>query len=125
MEYKKMKKVILATFIASAMLTTGCATILTEDTQQINVTTSNGESVETVVDGQSHTVPGIVNVKKENKNKVLVVQDERCTSETALNKEVESAFFVNILSGGVFGSTTDYSTEKMWKYQDNVSINCK
>jgi len=40
-------------------------------------------------------------------------------------KSVDPKFFVNILSGGSFGSTTDYSTEKMWKYNENVVISCK
>ncbi len=51
-------------------------------------------------------------------------QDDSCTKETNLNKEIEPTFFVNILTGGVFGSTTDMSTKKMWKYQDSVTISC-
>ena len=76
------------------------------------------------VDGMSQTVPGVVTVKKENKDKVLVADDAKCT-DVNLNKEVESAFFINILSGGVFGSSTDYGSDKMWKYQDSVSVPCK
>ena len=72
----------------------------------------------------SQTVPGVVTVKKENKDKVLVADDAKCT-DISLNKEVESAFFINILSGGVFGSSTDYGSDKMWKYQDSVSVPCK
>jgi len=29
------------------------------------------------------------------------------------------------LTGGTFGSTTDMSTEEMWKYQDAVTISCQ
>jgi hypothetical protein len=54
----------------------------------------------------------------------LVTKAEGCTEATNLNKEVETAFFINIISGGVFGSSTDYATEKMWKYQDSVTISC-
>ena len=119
-----MKKVMLGTLFAATFLTTGCATILTEDTQPINISTTNGEEVQVTIDGQISTVPGIVQVKKENKNKIIVAESDNCTSQTALNKEVEPTFFVNLLSGGAFGSSTDYGTEKMWKYQDSVSITC-
>ena len=118
-----MKKII-GLAAASLILTSGCATILTEETHKINVTTTSGETTTVTVDGMSQTVPGVVTVKKENKDKVLVADDAKCT-DVNLNKEVESAFFINILSGGVFGSSTDYGSDKMWKYQDSVSVPCK
>lgn len=118
-----MKKLI-GLAATSLILTSGCATILTEDTHKINVTTSSGETTTVTVDGVSQTVPGVVTVQKENKDKVLVADDAKCT-DVNLNKEVETAFFINVISGGVFGSSTDYGSEKMWKYQDSVSIACK
>ncbi|WP_100643822.1 adenosine deaminase [Alteromonas facilis] len=120
-----MKKLILSAMTASVLFSSGCATILTEKTSSINVATSTGQKIQVTVDGQSHEVPGIVNVQKQNQNKVIVTDAEGCTSETALNKEVEPAFFINLLSGGVFGSSTDYGSEKMWKYQDSVTISCQ
>lgn len=35
-----------------------------------------------------------------------------------IDKEIESVFWLNILSAGVYGSSTDFSTGKMWKYKD-------
>ncbi|WP_371194181.1 adenosine deaminase [Glaciecola sp. SC05] len=119
-----MKKAALGTIFAAVFLSSGCATILTEETHAINISTSNGQETQVTIDGVSSTVPGIVQVKKENKNKIIVAESDACTSETALNKEIEPVFFVNLLSGGVFGSSTDYGSEKMWKYQDSVSISC-
>lgn len=58
---------------------------------------------------------GVVIVKKENKDKVLVVDDVKCI-DVNLNKEVEFVFFINIFSGGVFGLFIDYGLDKMWKY---------
>jgi hypothetical protein len=120
-----MKKSIMSGLLVSVLFSSGCATILTEETQAVNISTSNGKEATVVIDGQQATIPGIVQIKKENKNKVIVAETDSCTSQTALNKEVETAFFVNILSGGIFGSSTDYGTEKMWKYQDTVTINCQ
>jgi hypothetical protein len=121
-----VKKTLLAAVAASVLFTTGCSTILTEDVQSVNVATSNGKPAEVMVDGQSFNAPGVITVKKDGeKTKLLTTATEGCTSSTAMNREVEPTFFVNILSGGAFGSSTDYSTDKMWKYQDNVTVNCR
>ena len=48
-----------------------------------------------------------------------------CQRQTVMKKEIEGAFWVNILSGGVWGSTTDYATDKMWTYDDSVVITCQ
>lgn len=119
-----MKLKVISTLAIATILMSGCATILTEDTHKMNVSTSTGKKIDVEIDGATQTVPGIVSVKKENKDKVLVTKEAGCTGSTNLNKEVETVFFVNLLSGGVFGSSTDYGTEKMWKYQDSVTITC-
>jgi hypothetical protein len=119
-----MKLKVVFTVAIATIFASGCSSILTEDTHKINVSTSNGKKIDVEVDGNIQSVPGIISVKKENKDKVLVAKDAACTSTTQLNKEVETTFFVNILSGGVFGSSTDYGTDKMWKYQDSVTISC-
>ena len=119
-----MKVKFAGIVVATALLSSGCATILTEETHNMNVTTTTGETTTVTVDGASQTVPGVVTVKKENKDKVLFADAENC-QDVSLNKEVESAFFINVISGGVFGSSTDYGTEKMWRYQDSVTVSCK
>ncbi len=119
-----MNKKITGSLLLTAVLSSGCATILTDDVHNMNVTTSDGRETTITVDGTTQQVPGVVQVKKENSDKVLVVDAEECT-DVNLNKEVESAFFINIISGGVFGSSTDYGTDKMWRYQDSVTIPCK
>ncbi len=115
----------LSNLLAAAAIISlsGCSTILTEDMHRINVSTEK-KDLQVEIDGVTQTAPGIIEVKKENKNKTLKVLSSGCEQSIALNKEVEPTFFVNILSGGAFGSTTDYSTEKMWRYQDSVSVTC-
>ena len=103
----------------------GCATILNEKTQQINVATSTGEKITAKIDGMSVEVPGIVGLTRAKGDKIITTDNPRCTPSTILPSEVDTIFFVNILSGGAFGSTTDYASEKMWKYQENVLINCR
>jgi hypothetical protein len=71
--------------------------------------------------------PGIATVTRAKADRVITSRDSKCSASTILPSQVDNIFFINILSGGVgvFGSTTDYATEKMWKYQDTVIISCK
>ncbi len=118
-----MKKILAIG--AVALIMSGCSSIINEQTQQVNVSTPNGQKVSGTVNGQPFNAPGVVTLVRENKNKVFVTDAANCKSETVAEKTVDPIFFINVVSGGPFGSTTDYSTEKMWKYADNVTLNCK
>lgn len=107
------------------VLLSGCASILNDKTQPINVSSSTGSDVKGTVNGMPFKAPGIVTVVREKKDLLFVTETEGCTKETIAPKEISGMFWVNILSGGVFGSTTDFATEKMWKYSDTVIISCK
>ncbi|GLQ33307.1 hypothetical protein [Litoribrevibacter albus] len=121
-----MKKTFIQAIAASAVvLASGCASIINDDTQQINVISSNGEKFEGSIDGVPFEGPGIVSVERANRTKIIVSNTEACAKQTVMNKSVDPVFFVNVLSGGAFGSTTDYATEKMWKYDDTVVVSCK
>lgn len=118
-----MKKLI--SIVAIATLMTGCASIINEKTQSVNVSTSNGSKVSGTVNGQVFATPSVVPLVRENKNKIFTTDDPKCAKETMAEKTVDPIFFINVLSGGPFGSTTDYSSEKMWKYSENVVISCQ
>ena len=109
----------------SAFVATGCATILNDGTQKINVTSSNGKPIEGTIGGVPFKGPGIVEVTRSKADKILVTTTPGCTGSTVLPKSVDSKFFINIISGGALGSTTDFASEKMWKYQDSVVIACQ
>ena len=120
-----VKKIILSASLLSTVLLSGCSTILTGDTQTVNVVTSNGKEATINIDGQDFTVPGIAIIQKDGaQTKILSSSTEGCVGTTALNRQVEPTFYVNILTGGPFGSSTDYGTDSMWKYQDNIVLNC-
>ena len=103
----------------------GCASIMNEKTQTINVASSNGNPIEGTINGMPFKGPGPVQVVRENKAKLIEVSTPGCTKSTSMENDVDPKFFVNVLSGGPFGSSTDYGTEKMWKYAENVTIACK
>lgn len=111
--------------LAAVIGLSGCASILNDQTQQVNVSSSTGAPINGTVDGKPFTAPGVVSITRENKNKIFVTSTEGCAKQTVAEKTVDPKFFVNILSGGAFGSTTDYATEKMWKYNENVVITCQ
>lgn len=119
-----MKKISTLALIAAAVLSTGCASILNEPTQNVNISASNGKPLAGNIDGKPFTGPGVVAVQRTKAAKIVTVDTAGCTKTTNLNSEVDGKFFINIISGGAFGSTTDYSTEKMWKYADSVVITC-
>jgi hypothetical protein len=120
-----MKLVKLISLAAVIALTQGCSTILTEKTSSVNLATSNGKSIDVTIDGQVFKGPGIITLAKSNEDKIIKTETEGCVAETLLQKEIEPVFFINILSGGAFGSSTDYGTKKMWKYKDSVTVNCQ
>lgn len=118
-----MKVLGMALLAAAVVLSSGCATVLNEKTQKINIASSNGKPIEGTINGTPFKGPGVVEVLRENKDKILVTNTQGCVNQTALPKTVDMKFFVNIFSGA-FGSSTDYATEKMWQYQENVVIQC-
>ncbi len=119
------RAILLAGLLSASALTTGCATILSDDTQKINIATTNNKAITAMVDGKSVSLPGVVEVTRKNQDLMVTTSDADCTSSTAAGKSVNSMFWVNILSGGPFGSSTDYGTEKMWQYDENIMIHCK
>jgi len=107
------------------VVSTGCASIINEKTQKINVGTSTGESVNVAIDGIPFQAPGIATVTRSKADKIITTSNPKCSSTTILPSKVDNVFWINILSGGAFGSTTDYGTEKMWQYEVSTVITCK
>ncbi len=116
-------KIIL--IVAMSLFLFSCASILNDKTQNINVVTSNNSEVQGTIAGLPFAAPGIVTTTRSKADKILLVSSPGCTKQTLLPSEVDTKFFINILSGGTFGSSTDYGTEKMWKFQDTVTIICR
>jgi uncharacterized protein YceK len=119
-----MKKILLPTALLGMLMASGCATIMNEDTQSINVRTSNNSKITTSIDGKQLETPGSMSVKRAKDDLVVFTTAENCAPETRVASSVDSVFFVNILAGGSFGSTTDYSSDEMWEYDSDVMVNC-
>jgi hypothetical protein len=120
-----MLKLAKVLFISSTVvLATGCASIITDDSAFINVRTSTGEQIKVTVDGQEYNAPGLITVAKTGTDKIVIAENDNCDRETLVEKEIEPAFWGNIITGGLLGSTTDSATKKMWTYSESVVVNC-
>lgn len=116
------KSLFLGSVLGLSVFFSGCATILDGKTQSINLISSKPQTVS--IDGKQYNAPSVISLERTNKDKVLKL--DGCAKTILLKKEINPTFFVNILSGGAFGSTTDYSTDSMWQYdQNNVETECK
>lgn len=115
-------KVVLAT--AALVMLSGCASIMTAEQQTINVTSSTGTPIEVTIDDKKVTTPGAVTVLRDGKDKIAATSAAGCVSATPVQKNIATPFWGNIVLGGLFGSTTDSATGKMWDYQDNVQVSC-
>ena len=118
-------RVVKVAVLGVALLASGCATILNDETQRINVLSSNGKPLAGSIDGIPFTGPGIVTVKRAKADKTITADTEGCAKQTNLASTVDGKFFINILSGGAFGSTTDYASEEMWKYSESITVACQ
>jgi hypothetical protein len=115
--------------VTCALLTvvaTGCASVFNDKTQNVNVVTSNGRAAEVSIDGMPFHAPGVASFKRAKADKMITTRDPKCNQTTVAPSSIDNIFFVNIFAPlGVLSSTTDYASEKMWKYQDTVVISCK
>jgi len=116
------KSLLVATAVVGSMLFSGCATIVSGKTQKINVTSN--KSVKVKINGSLYETPAIIEVKRDNKPLFLKVDETKCKQTILLNNKFNPVVLGDIVIGGTFGSTTDYATGAMWKYDDNVNIVC-
>ncbi len=66
------------------------------------------------------TTPLTTQVERGKTGRLRVRAEGYRPYESALNKKINTVFWVNILSGGVFGSTTDYASGAMYEYEPST-----
>lgn len=116
-----MYKKVLITSGMVALLFSGCASIVDGGKQKINFTADKQTNI--TIDGMQYSAPAVIEVKRSEDDKIVNLKD--CNKNVILKSETNGWFWGNIISGGPLGSTTDYSTDAMWEYdQEQVHINC-
>lgn len=116
----KKNTLVLLGMVTSMVLMSGCATIISGKMQTIDVTSTTTKSFS--IDGQSYSTPAKVNLKRSKDDKVLAVNG---CKDIPLKAKINPVFFGNIIAGGLLGSTTDLAGGAGWKYDDNVTLDCK
>lgn len=137
-----MNKLAFALLVAAL---SGCASIVNDKNQVIHINASNGQELtgsvqeikekktkegrkvtkEKVYTPVSKLTGSDVILARSNTKKVVIVENPECEKETPIKSSVDGMFFGNVIIGGLAGSTTDAATGKMWKYQENVVVQCK
>lgn len=119
-----MNKLALAAAVATSVLASGCASIFNDATQTVTIVASNGQPVLGTVDGKPFQTPSHVQVQRQKASKLISVTSPGCAAQTVADSSVDVKFFGNIIAGGLLGSSTDFATERMWRYADYIVIPC-
>lgn len=120
-----MKKNFFKAAIASSIvLASGCASIINDKEQSVNIVTSNGKTVEGTVRGLPFTAPGQINLDRSRRDVRVLPASDDC-QPTDIESEISPWFWGNVITGGLAGSGTDAVTEKMWEYDETITIICK
>ncbi len=105
------------------MLISGCGTITNGTKQKVAISTSTGHQVIARIDGKKVQIPSNVDIgRKTGANIQVLNEDNPCFEDTnysvAGKGKVSGVFWINIISGGTFGSTTDAISGGMWEYSN-------
>lgn len=140
-----VKKILMTSSIVGAsILFTGCATLFGGgSTQTINVQSSKtttvdmykikteknqetGEIKETerTLINSNLQVPASINVNRDSKDVLIKPKDDNCKEVTATGS-MNNWVWGDIIATSLVSTTTDAVTGAMWKYDDNVTLDCK
>lgn len=114
-----LKMVSLTIIVSFSVLFSGCATILSDKTQKINLISSKPQKVE--INGQLFNAPNIIELQRPSSDGILKIPE--CNKTILMPKKMNNVFFANIFF--IYGSSTDLSTGALWEYdQTNINIDC-
>jgi hypothetical protein len=103
-----------------ALTLSGCATIISGSNQVITVNSDVPGAQVTLNGAPLGLTPLIASIKRGQEGVLSVQMPGYVPFQAPITKKVNGIFFVNILSGGVFGSSTDYSTGAMYAYEPDA-----
>jgi hypothetical protein len=117
----------LVVVIAGVSVFSGCATILSGTGRTVNIASQDGKKVEARVATkktvQNIVMPTVLPVSTKNGNITVTIEDPCYEStQTVLTRKFNFVFLVNIITGGLLGSTTDALSSAMWTYDETAVI---
>lgn len=110
-----MKKIIKAS-IGLLLLTTSCSSIINGTKQTVTID-SNVKGADININGTSvGTTPFTGKIPRGSSTQIYVSKEGYESKNIILNSDIEPIFWGNIIIGGVFGSSTDFGTGALYKY---------
>lgn len=102
----------------------GCATITNGPNQKISINTSTGHQVIARINGKKMIIPkkDIPISRTKGASVEVLHKDNPCFGDTRYSivgkNKVSGVFWINILTSGPLGSTTDAVSGGMWEYNE-------
>lgn len=112
-----MKSAHLLLILVLSVVLGGCATILGGSSQILTVNANVSGAEVYLNETLLGTTPLTASLERGQEGVLRVRAEGYQPYQIALNKKISTLFWVNIFSGGVFGSSTDYSTGAMYEYE--------
>lgn len=120
---------ILSTLLVLTSIVTlsGCATIVSGESQQIALRTtpvSNASCTARNALGQYNlpATPGVVTVQRSSSELIVACEKEGYTGKTTSNADIEAMLFGNILVGGIPGLIIDAATGSFHSYDNEIDV---
>lgn len=134
----------MSSVVAVSILFTGCATLFGGGSNQaINIQSSKSQTVdvykvktkkdansgEVSVTGEDliHSniqIPSSVNVNRDSKDILIKTKDGEC-KEKKVEKKLNPWFWGDVIATSLLSTTVDAVTGAMWKYDENVTLDCE
>jgi hypothetical protein len=114
---KKIKiTMILVAVVLASLFITGCASIISGGSQTISIS-SNVHGAFLALNGAPiGTTPFVGNVSRGSNRTVVVTHPDHHPETITLTARINTVFLLNIISGGVLGTTTDLATGAIWQF---------
>lgn len=118
-----MHRLMLMTILAASLMSTGCATLVNGSRQKMTINSTPGGAIVEYGGAEVGKTPCTVEVSRKSQTTVQVKQAGYESRTINLEGEMSGWFWGNIISCGIYGSTTDAVSGSMYKYSpDSVHI---
>lgn len=121
-----MRKTIISSTFAIALLTTSCATIVSGSKQNVNFSSNPSKATIFIDEVEVGKTPFEIKLARKSEHSVMIKLDGYQTYETKLTKKFNAWYIGNILFGGLIGIIIDPITGAMYNLspdQINAQMN--
>jgi hypothetical protein len=115
-----MRPLILATVIVSACVLPGCATLVNGSRQKVTINSTPGGAIVEYSGSEVGKTPCTIDVSRKSQTTVIVKLSGFESRILNLDGALSGWFWGNIISCGLYGSTTDAVSGSMYKYQPDT-----